>query len=93
MPLESTSAVLEGMFTLVCQLNRPSGDVVWRHKGTEIKTGGKYSISTDGVKCILTVTGVSKEDEGEYSCENKDDKTSAKVTTKGCFFLNMLQLQ
>lgn len=92
-PLESTAAVLEGTFTLVCKLNRSNGDVVWRHNGTEIKTGGRYKISTDGMRCILTVSGVCKEDEGEYNCESKDDKTSAKVTTKGCFFSIMLQLQ
>ncbi|XP_041965057.1 obscurin isoform X3 [Alosa sapidissima] len=81
-PLESTTAVLEGVLSLVCQLNRPKGHVIWRHNGIEIKSGGRYSISTDGMRCILTVTGVSKEDDGEYSCESKDDKTSVKVNTK-----------
>ncbi|XP_062373266.1 obscurin isoform X2 [Sardina pilchardus] len=82
LPLESTTAVLEDVLTLVCQLNRPKGDVVWRHNGIEIKSGGRHIINTDGMRCILTVTGVSKEDEGEYSCESKDDKTSANVNIK-----------
>lgn len=90
MPLESVAVVLEDTLTLVCQLNRPKGDVVWRHSGIEIKTGGRYNISADGVKHILTVTAVSQEDEGEYSCESKDDKTSAKVTTKGDLQFNIV---
>ncbi|XP_063074257.1 obscurin isoform X4 [Engraulis encrasicolus] len=81
-PLESTAVVLEDTLTLVCQLNRPKGKVIWRHNGTELKNGGRYSISADGVKQTLTVTGISKEDEGEYSCESNDDKTVASVTTK-----------
>ncbi|KAL2098327.1 hypothetical protein ACEWY4_007534 [Coilia grayii] len=81
-PLESTAVVLEDKLTLVCQLNRHKGDVIWRHNGIELKSGGRYSISADGVRHILTVTGISKEDEGQYSCESNDDKTVAKVTTK-----------
>ncbi|XP_028831505.1 obscurin isoform X15 [Denticeps clupeoides] len=81
-PLEPTVAVLEDTLVLMCQLNRATGDVVWRHNGKEIKASGKAHSSVDGVKRILTVTGVAKEDEGEYTCECKDDKTSARITTR-----------
>ncbi|KAF3699447.1 Obscurin [Channa argus] len=36
----------------------------------------------DSAKRFLTVTGMSKEDEGEYSCECRNDKTFAKVFAK-----------
>lgn len=82
-PLQPVSAVLEGTMTLSCSLNKATGDVLWRHNGKEIKSGGRHSIRTDGTNCILTVSNVAQVDEGDYSCECKDDKTSTKVTTKG----------
>ncbi len=82
-PLQPVSAVLESTITLSCSLNKATSSVLWKHNGKEIKSGGKFSIRTDGTNCILTVSAVAQEDEGEYSCECKDDKTSTKVTTKG----------
>ncbi|KAM9349716.1 obscurin [Symphorus nematophorus] len=81
-PLKPATVELGGTLSLVCELNQASGDVVWKHGGREIKPGGRYSIRTDGAKRVLTVTGISKEDEGEYSCECRNDKTSAKVSSK-----------
>ncbi|XP_052452032.1 obscurin-like isoform X7 [Carassius gibelio] len=81
-PLEPVSAVLESTVTLSCSLNKATSSVLWKHNGKEIKSGGRFSIRTDGANCILTVSAVAQEDEGEYSCECKDDKTSTKVTTK-----------
>lgn len=67
----------------MCELNQASGDVLWRHDSREVKPGGRFIISTEGAKRVLTVTGMTKEDDGEYSCECKNDKTSAKVSSKG----------
>ncbi|XP_017322293.1 obscurin isoform X6 [Ictalurus punctatus] len=80
--LEPVSVVLGSTMTLSCQLNRAAGDVLWRHNGKEMKLGGRYVIRADGPQRLLTVSSVAHEDEGEYSCECKDDKTTAKVTTK-----------
>ncbi|KAJ8337405.1 hypothetical protein SKAU_G00386250 [Synaphobranchus kaupii] len=80
--LEPVTAELGGTLTLTCELNRAKGDVLWRHSATEIKPSIKHRVSSDGAKRVLTVTGVAKEDDGEYSCECKDDKTSTRVTTK-----------
>uniref|UniRef100_A0A8C2JDR5 Obscurin, cytoskeletal calmodulin and titin-interacting RhoGEF b n=1 Tax=Cyprinus carpio TaxID=7962 RepID=A0A8C2JDR5_CYPCA len=74
--------VLESTMTLSCSLNKATSSVLWKHNGKEIKSGGRFSIRTDGTNCILTVSAVAQEDEGEYSCECKDDKTSTKVATK-----------
>ncbi|KAK5860093.1 hypothetical protein PBY51_021594 [Eleginops maclovinus] len=81
-PLNPATVELEGTLSLMCELNLVSGDVVWQHDGREIKPGGRYCVRTDGAKRVLTVTGMTKEDEGEYSCECRNDKTSAKVTSK-----------
>ncbi|XP_056149779.1 obscurin-like [Lampris incognitus] len=81
-PLKSVTTELGGILSLMCELNQASGDVLWRLSGHEIKPGGRFCISTEGAKRILTVTGMTKEDEGEYSCECKNDKTSAKVTSR-----------
>ncbi|XP_073686713.1 obscurin [Garra rufa] len=81
-PLQPVSAVLESTMTLSCSLNKATSSVLWKHNGKEIKPGGRFSIRTDGTNCILTISAVAQEDEGEYSCECKDDKTSTKVTTK-----------
>ncbi|XP_061150952.1 obscurin isoform X3 [Syngnathus typhle] len=80
-PLKAVTVDLGAALNLSCELNQASGDVLWRRNGSEVKPGGRFRIKTDGVKRILTVTGVTKEDEGEYSCECKNDKTSAKVSS------------
>ncbi|XP_048868536.1 obscurin-like isoform X15 [Brienomyrus brachyistius] len=80
-PLEPMAVELGGTLIMACELNRVKGDVVWRRNGIEIKPSSKNHITTDGVRRVLTMTTVAKEDEGEYSCESKDDKTSAKMTT------------
>lgn len=81
--LEPVNVVLGSTVTLACQLNRAAGDVLWRHNGKEMKPGGRYVIRADGAQRLLAVSAVAQEDEGEYSCECKDDKTTAKITTKG----------
>ncbi|XP_053740012.1 obscurin isoform X11 [Synchiropus splendidus] len=81
-PLKEAAVELGGTLSLVCELSRASGDVVWYCNGAEVKPGGRFCIRTEAAKRVLTLTGMTKEDEGLYSCECKDDKTSAKVTSK-----------
>ncbi|XP_073347535.1 obscurin [Pagrus major] len=81
-PLKPATVELGGTLSLVCELNQATGDVVWQRDGREIKPGGRHCVRTDGAKRVLTVTGMTKEDEGEYSCECRNDKTSAKVSSK-----------
>lgn len=82
-PLKPAAVEFGGTLNLLCELNQASGDVVWKHDGLEVKPGGRHCIRTDGPRRLLTVTAVTKEDEGEYSCECRNDKTSTKVSTKG----------
>ncbi|XP_039875870.1 obscurin isoform X18 [Simochromis diagramma] len=82
LPLKPATVELGGTLSLICELNQASGDAVWHHNGREIKPGGRFCVRADGARRILTVTGMTKEDEGEYSCECRNDKTSAKVSSK-----------
>ncbi|KAF5903930.1 obscurin isoform X3, partial [Clarias magur] len=88
--LEPASFVLGSTMTLSCQINRAAGDVLWRHNGKEVKPGGRYVIRADGAQRSLTVSSVAQEDEGEYSCECRDDKTTAKITTKAPRFVKIV---
>ncbi|XP_068196494.1 obscurin [Antennarius striatus] len=81
-PLKSATVELGGTLSLVCELNQAKGDVMWQRDGREVKPGGRFCIRTDGPQRVLTVTGMTKEDEGQYSCECRNQKTSAKVSTK-----------
>ncbi|XP_056911819.1 obscurin isoform X3 [Takifugu flavidus] len=81
-PLKAATVELEGTLVLVCELSQASGDVAWKHNGRDIKPGGRYSVTTSGPQRILTVTNMKKEDEGEYSCECRNDRTSASVSSK-----------
>ncbi|MGH0174100.1 UNVERIFIED_CONTAM: hypothetical protein FKN15_071392 [Acipenser sinensis] len=80
--LEAVTAEVGENVTLTCELNRAKGDVLWRRNGTEITPSGRFKIQTDGSKRILTILGITQEDKGEYCCETKDDKTTAKVLAK-----------
>lgn len=82
-PLKPATVELDGTLCLVCELNQASGDVSWKHNGRDIKPGGRHSVRTNGPQRILTVTNMTKGDEGEYSCECQNDKTSARVSSKG----------
>ncbi|XP_041100602.1 obscurin isoform X4 [Polyodon spathula] len=80
--LEAVTAEVGENVTLTCVLNRAKGDVLWRRRGTEITSSGRFKIQTDGSKRILTILGITQEDKGEYCCESKDDKTTAMVSAK-----------
>ncbi|XP_023833551.1 obscurin isoform X4 [Salvelinus sp. IW2-2015] len=87
--LQPVATELGVTLTLTCELNQASGDVLWRQNSREVKPGGRFCVSTDGAKRVLTITGMTKEDEGEYICECKDDKTSAKVSTNAPRLVNL----
>ncbi|XP_043921975.1 obscurin [Protopterus annectens] len=79
--LEAVSAEVGKSISLTCELNLAKGNVLWYRNVKEIKPSKRFRISTDGPKRILTISDITAEDEGEYCCESKDDKTSTKVTT------------
>uniref|UniRef100_A0A8B9EYX3 Ig-like domain-containing protein n=1 Tax=Amazona collaria TaxID=241587 RepID=A0A8B9EYX3_9PSIT len=83
--LEAVNAEIGGSVTLTCDVSHAKGRVVWRRNKTEIKPSKRFQIHEEGVKRTLTITGIRAEDEGEYSCESRDDKNmlSSGVLTRG----------
>lgn len=80
---EAVTAEIGGSLCLTCELSQPKGKVVWRKGGAEVKSNKRFQIREDGVKRILTITGLRADDEGEYTCESRDDKSTVKVTLTG----------
>ncbi|XP_010132076.1 PREDICTED: obscurin-like, partial [Buceros rhinoceros silvestris] len=80
--LEAVNAEIGGSVSLTCDVSHAKGKVVWRRNGVEIKPSKRFQIHEEGVKRTLTITGIRAEDEGEYSCESRDDKSSITIVPK-----------
>ncbi|KAF2987667.1 hypothetical protein EK904_013941 [Melospiza melodia maxima] len=80
--LEAVKAELGGSVSLSCELSHAKGKVTWSRNGVEIKASKRFQIREEGTKRILTITGIRAEDEGEYSCESRDDKSSITIVPK-----------
>ncbi|KAK2510349.1 hypothetical protein Q9233_017830 [Columba guinea] len=86
--LEAVNAELGGSVCLSCDVSHAKGKVVWCRNGVQIKPSKRFQIHEEGLKRTLTITGIRAEDEGEYSCESRDDKSSITITPKGIFYSN-----
>ncbi|XP_009082964.1 PREDICTED: obscurin, partial [Acanthisitta chloris] len=80
--LEAVKAEIGGSVSLSCEVSHAKGKVVWCRNGVEIKPTKRFQIHEEGIKRTLTITGIRAEDEGEYSCESRDDKSSITITPK-----------
>ncbi|XP_021393666.2 obscurin isoform X15 [Lonchura striata] len=80
--LEAVKAEIGGSVSLSCELSHAKGKVTWSRNGVEIKPSKRFQIREEGIKRILTITGIRAEDEGEYSCESRDDKSSITIVPK-----------
>lgn len=59
--------------TLRCLIDGdPRPDVIWEHKNVQIAAGGRYVLSEDGKAYLLTITGVTVQDVGQYICKAKN---------------------
>ncbi|XP_075703653.1 obscurin [Rhinoderma darwinii] len=80
--LEAVTGETGSSVTLTCELSQTKGNVTWRRNGEEIKPSKRFQIQSDGGKRILTISQLRAEDGGEYSCQSRDEKTMAQLTTK-----------
>uniref|UniRef100_A0A8U7MP75 Obscurin, cytoskeletal calmodulin and titin-interacting RhoGEF n=1 Tax=Corvus moneduloides TaxID=1196302 RepID=A0A8U7MP75_CORMO len=80
--LEAVTAEIGGSVSLSCELSHAKGKVMWSRNGVEIKPSKHFQIHEEGIKRTLTITGIRAEDEGEYSCESRDDKSSITIVPK-----------
>uniref|UniRef100_A0A7N4PFA3 non-specific serine/threonine protein kinase n=1 Tax=Sarcophilus harrisii TaxID=9305 RepID=A0A7N4PFA3_SARHA len=79
-PLEPVSGAVGQTVVLSCELSHALGDVVWRCGGREIRSGKRFQLEAEGPRRSLTIVGLRAEDEGEYCCESRNDKTTARLS-------------
>lgn len=59
--------------TLRCQIGGdPRPDVIWEHKNVQILSEGRYKVSEEGKVYLLTITGVTQKDAGQYICKGRN---------------------
>lgn len=59
--------------TLRCQIDGdPRPDVIWERKNVQILSNGHYTLSEEGKAYLLTITGVTLQDAGQYICKAKN---------------------
>lgn len=59
--------------TLRCLIDGdPRPDVIWERKNVQILSEGHYKLSEDGKAYLLTITGVTMQDSGQYICKAKN---------------------
>ncbi|KAM4602185.1 obscurin-like protein 1a [Polymixia lowei] len=59
--------------TLKCQIGGdPRPDVVWERKNVQISSEGRYGLSEDGKAYLLTISGVTPQDAGQYICKARN---------------------
>lgn len=59
--------------TLRCQIGGdPHPDVIWERKNIKILSEGRYKISEEGKAYLLTITGVTQQDAGQYICKARN---------------------
>lgn len=85
--LEAVKAEIGGSVSLSCELSHAKGKVTWSRNGVEIKPSKRFQIREEGTKRTLTITGIRAEDEGEYSCESRDDKSSITIVPKRMYLM------
>lgn len=73
----------KGIITLACEASKPRVSPIWRKDGTVLKAGPKYELLHTGRSLGLIIKEVTKEDQGEYTCDLGTEVSKAKVTVRG----------
>lgn len=68
---------------LVCEVSAAGGAVVWRKDQAEVKQDQRTTIVSQGTQRKLIIRKVTQQDQGSYTCETKDDKTTFQVKVRG----------
>ncbi|XP_038654386.1 obscurin isoform X3 [Scyliorhinus canicula] len=76
-PLKEKIGIEKHRVIFECRVSRPNAAVKWCYKGKEIHPSNKYEIVSDDVYRKLIINTVAFEDEGSYTCDAIDDKTTA----------------
>uniref|UniRef100_A0A3B3HA44 Uncharacterized protein n=1 Tax=Oryzias latipes TaxID=8090 RepID=A0A3B3HA44_ORYLA len=69
---------------LICEVSKPTADVVWYKGEQELPEGGRYDQIVDGKKRILLIQNLQTSDAGEYNCRlSPTIKTSGNLKING----------
>lgn len=82
-PLRVKIALEKHRGYLECQVSRPNAVVKWYKDSQEIQPSQKYEIVSDGVYRKLLINDAEFGDEGLYTCDATDDKSSAQFYVEG----------
>ncbi|XP_009960153.1 PREDICTED: obscurin-like, partial [Leptosomus discolor] len=67
---------------LACEVSAASGAVVWKKDQTEVKQDQRTTVISQGTHRKLIIKKVTQQDQGSYTCETKDDKTTFQVKVR-----------
>lgn len=81
-PLQNVVGLKGSDAVLRCELHTSKGDVQWLKNNQEITPNQHLTIRADGQERSLTIHNLTECDAGEYTCESKDERTSATVVVK-----------
>uniref|UniRef100_A0AAR2J2J5 Uncharacterized protein n=1 Tax=Pygocentrus nattereri TaxID=42514 RepID=A0AAR2J2J5_PYGNA len=61
---------------LICEVSKPSAEVVWYKGDEELPEGGRYEHIADGRKRVLLIQDLRMDDAGEYHCKLPSSQTT-----------------
>lgn len=64
-------------------MSAAGGAVVWRKDQAEVKQDQRTTIVCQGTQRKLIIKKVTQQDQGSYTCETKDDRTTFQVKVRG----------
>ncbi|XP_062308204.1 obscurin [Osmerus eperlanus] len=65
-----------------CELSRPEAPVDWRRGRVILKSGDKYEMKQEGRITRLVIHNVEEGDAGKYTCQTKDNQSTAELTVR-----------
>nr|XP_006823016.1 PREDICTED: titin-like [Saccoglossus kowalevskii] len=77
--------------TYECEVSHEKGEVIWLKDGKPIEESPKYKIIVDGKKRALIIQDVSVDDDAEYTCVMRDEKTSANTFVEATTFTSPIK--
>ncbi|XP_059495977.1 obscurin isoform X15 [Stegostoma tigrinum] len=91
--LKNTEADEGDMATLFCEITKPDAPVEWTKGIVALQSGDKYKMKHEGCCVQLSIYNLKPEDQGEYTCDSGDQKTTAflKVNVLPALFKQELQ--
>ena len=71
---------------LICEVSKPSAEVVWYKGDEELPEGGRYEHIAEGRKRVLLIQDLRMDDAGEYHCKLPSSQTTGTLRINGKSF-------